>query len=87
MSQRAHLDVGGLQQQVAQWFIAGRRQHRVLDVVHLQAQRAKVIGLVLVSVPFGLQKIPGGWVLFYQTLYSSFIFGQAFGETCGPLAD
>ena len=55
-----HLDVWGFEQQVAEWFVAGRRQHRVLYVVDLQTQRAKVVGLVLVSVPFGLQKVPAG---------------------------
>lgn len=53
-----YLHVWGFQQQVAEWLVAGRWQHHVLDVGQLQAQRPQVIRFGLATVPLGLKKIP-----------------------------
>lgn len=56
----SHLHIRGFEQQVAERRVAGRGQHRVLDVGQLQAQRAQVVRLGFAAVAFGLQEVPVG---------------------------
>lgn len=56
----SHLHIRRFEQQVAEWRVTGRGQHRVLDVGQLQAQRAQVVRLGFAAVAFGLQEVPVG---------------------------
>lgn len=56
----SHLDLRGLEQQVAECRVAGRGQHCVLDVGEFEAQGAELVQLGLAAGAFGLQEIPEG---------------------------
>lgn len=53
-----YLHIWGFKQQVAEWCVAGRWQHRVFYVGQLQTQGSQIIRLRLAAIPFWLEKIP-----------------------------
>lgn len=53
-----YLHIRGFEQQVAEWCVAGRWQHRVFYVGQLQTQGSQIIRLGLAAVSFRLEEIP-----------------------------